>query len=693
MGVDVEPGCRGGSDRCYSVALVEDGRLIAKYESIPLYRLIRLAWEYKPDLIAVDNITELASSEHELAKLASMLPVETGIIQVTRLPDGSFVDIRKLAKLAGLEPGQSKPTPLRTAYLAAMLAYLGYGSQVKFVEEKTKIVISKSRRLKHGGMSNPRFQRRVRAAILRAMKDVKKLLDKHRIDYDLMIRKSGGGLDSAIFVVYASRDALKGLVKPYEDNDVRIEIKPVYTGKILFETVENDDATVKPYLIVGVDPGISTAVALIDIHGRFINAVSRRGFDRSEVIEFIRQHGVPVLVATDVRPAPDFVKKLASTLGVPVYEPPASLTVEEKRSIFESYTQKYPRLRRIADSHIRDALAAAIKAYMSYEPKFRQIDSYTSKIGLEINIDAVKADVIRGATIAEAVERAINQLLTGVTPHTYLVRRVRREAGGQQARQEQKEEPAREQDRLRMEIEKLRAENRVLRDRLEELVETIRRLESEYRLFKMEHNQLLEKDREVARLANEVALLRSELEKERQRVERLKKTLQNYSEALMLVAKGLAVPILAVEELDSRSFERIKSTARMYGKLAVKVNTFNPVQWRLRGGELRDAILAILLPESQMKYRDVIEDSGIPALQAEKYVLFEDGEMGVADSRMIIDAYERLEQIRREEMEREAGREVSKETLLKIISEYRSARAKLLLSLEDGDLTLDEEPS
>jgi len=38
-------------------------------------------------------------------------------------------------------------------------------------------------------------------------------------------------------------------------------------------------------------------------------------------------------------------------------------------------------------------------------------------------------------------------------------------------------------------------------------------------------------------------------------------------------------------------------------------------------------------------------------------------------------------------------RRVSKDTLLKIINEYRNARAKLLLSLEDGDSTLNEEPS
>jgi predicted RNase H-like nuclease (RuvC/YqgF family) len=692
MGVDIEPGCRDGGSRCYSVALVEDGKLIAKYENIPLYRLIRLAWEYRPEVIAVDNIMELASSEHELAKLASMLPLETSIIQVTRLPDGSFVDIRKLAKLAGLDIGPSKPTPLRTAYLAAMLASMGYGSQIKFVEEKTKIIISKSRRLKHGGMSNPRFQRRVRAAILRAMKDIKKLLDKHRIDYDLMIRKSGGGLDSAVFVVYTSREALKGLIKPYEDNDVRIEIRPVYTGRIMFETLENNNGTIKPYLIVGVDPGISTAVALIDIHGRFVNAISRRGFDRSDVLEFIRQHGVPVLIATDVRPAPEFVKKLAATLGVPVYEPPTSLTVEEKRSIFENYSQKYPMLRRIADSHIRDAIAAAVKAYMSYESKFRQIDSYATRIGLEINVDTIKAEVIKGATIAEAVEKAINQLLTGITPNTFVIRRVRREGSTPQPRQDLDRAEGKDQDKFREEVEKLRAENKILKAKLEELAETIRRLENEYRLFKIEHNQVLERDREIAKLTNEISLLRGELEKARSQIEELRKAVRSYSEALMLVAKGLAVPIIVIEELDGDSLEKIKKVAASYGKIAIKVNMVNPVQWKLRGNELKDVIVAVLLPETQMKYREVIEDSSIPVLPAEKYILFEYEGIGIADSKIFVDAYERLEEVKRTRI-KEEERSLSKDALIKIISEYRNSRAKILLSSEDSDFTFDEESS
>ncbi|HID41000.1 MAG TPA: DUF460 domain-containing protein, partial [Pyrodictium sp.] len=434
----------------------------------PLYRLIRLIWEYRPDILAIDNIYELASSEKELVKITSMLPPDLNIVQPTRLPDGSLVDLRRLAKLAGLDTGSGKLSPARTAYLTALLASMGYGSRIRFIEEKTRIVIAKSRRLKHGGMSSPRYQRRVRSAVLRAVKDVKRILDRHRLDYDLMFRKSGGGLDSAVFIVYVPRSRLNGIIKPHEDSDVRIEIQPVYSSRIVFETDASDHLNqTKPYIIVGIDPGISTGVAAVDLNGQPVFAFSRRGIDRSEVIELISRHGIPVLIATDVRPAPVFVRKLAAAMGVPVYEPPASLSVEEKRSIVEEYTRRHPELRRVTDAHVRDALAAAVKALHMHESKMRQIESYTARLGLDIDVDAVKADVIKGATIAEAVERAIHAALNDVGLRSYLVKSVRRQV--ESASEPQQTENEDQVSRLRMKIERLRAENIALRRRLREV--------------------------------------------------------------------------------------------------------------------------------------------------------------------------------------------------------------------------------
>ena len=685
MGVDVEPGCNSGA-RCYSVAVIDGGKLVAKYESIPLYRLIRLIWEYRPDILAIDNIYELASSEKELVKITSMLPPDLNIVQPTRLPDGSLVDLRRLAKLAGLDTGSGKLSPARTAYLAALLASMGYGSRIRFVEEKTRIVIAKSRRLKHGGMSSPRYQRRVRSAVLRAVKDVKRILDRHRLDYDLMFRKSGGGLDSAVFIVYVPRSRLNGIIKPHEDSDVRIEIQPVYSSRIVFETdASNHLNQRKPYIIVGIDPGISTGVAAVDLNGRLVFAFSRRGIDRSEVIELISRHGIPVLIATDVRPAPVFVRKLAAAMGVPVYEPPASLSVEEKRSIVEEYTRRYPELRRVADAHVRDALAAAVKALHMHESKMRQIESYTARLGLDIDVDAVKADVIKGATIAEAVERAIHAALNDVGLRSYLVKSVRRQV--ESASEPQQAENEDQVSRLRMKIERLRAENIALRRRLREVDEQLKRLEAEYRLLQIEYRESLEKDREINKLTNEVKLLRSEIEKLRNEAKTLYAELSELQDALFLVASGRALPAPRLRELDNESTNMLAKLVENHGRIIAVMDTVNPVQWNRHGAIVSKLLLAVLVPRELLDRRGVIEAYSVPVLPLEDYEIKTLNGLVLLDERVIVDAYYRLSEI--EAARRRAGkRRLGLEDVRKMFEEYRAKRMKLLL--EDTDLAFNE---
>ncbi|KSW11811.1 hypothetical protein CF15_03140 [Pyrodictium occultum] len=686
VGVDIEPGCSSGP-RCYSVAIVEDGKLVAKYESVPIHRLIRLVWEHKPDILAVDNIQELAPSRRELVKITSMLPSELVIVQPTRMPDGTLVSVRKLAKLAGLEAGGSgKLSPSRTAYLVALLASMGYGSKIRFVEEKTRIVVAKSRRLKHGGMSSPRYQRRVRSAILRAVKDIKRMLDRHRLDYDLVFRKSGGGLDSAVFIVYAPRSRLNGIVKPHEDSDVRIEIQPVYSSRVVFEDSGHGGLQqARPYIIVGIDPGISTGIAAVDLNGRLVVALSRRGIDRSEVIEIIMRHGIPVMVATDVKPAPEFVKKLAAAIGVPVYEPPTSLSVEEKRSILEEYARRFPELRRIADAHVRDALAAAIKALHVHESKMRQAESYAAKLGLDVDIDAIKADVIRGATIAEAVERAINAALNGLGVRDYLVKRVRRR-GGEKAETREEQKPADSITKLRAELETLRAENIALRAKLRELSEQLQRLEAEYRLLQIESRDALERDREINKLSHEVRLLRAELEKAREEAKTLRHELRELEEALFLAAAGEAIPAVQLGELDAEAVDRLSSLAANYGKLVAVVNAINPVQWKRHGPKVAGLLLAVLVPRDSLDRREAVEAHGVPVLPLEEYEAKRLGELVLLDERVIIDAFYRLKQM--EERKRSERRGLGLMELKKMLEEYRARRMKTLL--EDANIALNE---
>jgi len=675
----VEPGC-GSSGRCFAVAVVEDGRLVVKYEQVPLHRLVRLLWELRPRVLSLDNVYELARSGRELAKLVTMLPPELEIVQPTRLPDGSLVEVKKLARLAGLDPGRGKLSPSRTAYLVALLAAMGYGTRLRFVEEKTRIIVAKNRRLKHGGMSSPRYQRRVRAAILRAAKDIKRMLDRHGFDYDLLFRKSGGGLESAVFIVYAPRARLQGLLKRHSDSDVRIEIQPVYSSRLSFEAYSGArlPGSRKPYLIVGVDPGISTGIAALDLEGRPVLALSRRGIDREEVVELIRRHGVPVLVATDVNPAPEFARKLAGMLRVPLYTPPSSLSVEEKREIFEAYASSYPGLRRVSDSHVRDALAAAVKAYRAYQSKLRQVESYLNRIGPDLDHEEIKAAVIRGKSLAEAVEKAIREVLVSALEEEESQAKDARAPRVGEERRPATSHGGREKELLLAEINALRARVRELQDEVE-------RLSLENRLLRIEFREELERDRELAALRERLALLRGELEKVREENKKLQEAMTVLQEAIFKVSHGLLIPAPVVHDLSASVAEALWSNGGSLGKPLLVVENVNPVTWSAAAATLRGRLLAVLVPRTQLGDARSLEDSlDAPVLPLEDYMVDVVAGVALLDPAALVDAYARrreMEERRRLEEERQR-RLLTRERLRSMLEEYRARRARLLGNTE-----------
>ena len=118
------------------------------------------------------------------------------------------------------------------------------------------------------------------------------------------------------------------------------------------------------YLIVGIDPGLNVGYAALDLNGRLVGAGVTKQKNADKVVGLISQIGVPLLVACDVAKPPSFVKSVAAKFSVKVFSPPKNITQESKRLM----------ARDMMNHHIRDAYAAAIKAYHKYENRFRRID-------------------------------------------------------------------------------------------------------------------------------------------------------------------------------------------------------------------------------------------------------------------------------------------------------------------------------
>ena len=600
-----------------------------------------------------------------------MFPDTVEIVQVTRSPDGTLYDLRALASMLGINVGP-KLSPQKTAYIVALLAEKGYGSRVRFLEEKTKIVIRKGRCGSEGGMSQQRYQRRLRAAVLRATKRVKELLDRHRFDYDLVFRKSGGGLDSAVFIVYAPRDALNGIIKPHHGNDIIVEIKPVYSSHIVFEKPQRHHE--KPrYLIVGIDPGMYTAVAGIDLEGRLVFVESRRGMDRLSIIELIYRHGIPVLIASDVRPAPDLVRKLASSLHVPLFEAPKDMRVEEKQELVERFLARQG-LKIQLDSHQRDALAAAIRAYHSLESKLRQAESHVLKLGLDIDLEAVKAAIVRGASLAEAIEEEIERKIAEAETKPVLQKRLTR-------KRDTNEEASRKvEERLRAKLEELEAENRSLQLRIKMLEEEVERLQGELRLVKAELDPQLEAERRIEELKRTLDLVRRELEnlrREKTEFEDLFRKAVNYILEIGLgrAAIGFALPLL--------SPEKVKELVRNYGEYLrgalVAVEEVNPVYLDQVKVLLEKGIAGVLLPRNRFEYKSAFEDKLVPVLPLEDYLLEKLGPLAILRLEAYTEvALKRLLLEEEKKRKEETKRFLSKDELLRMFEEYRMQRAREL---------------
>ncbi|MEM1626186.1 MAG: DUF460 domain-containing protein [Sulfolobaceae archaeon] len=408
IGVDLETGSSPSSIKQakYSVVILNDKNEIEyKSEEVTLARLIRLIWEFRPTILALDNIYELGSDERVLRRIISLLPSDLSIIQVTYV-NGEFKDIKELAKNF-FNDIQGKLSPSKTAYLCAFLALRGIGTKIKAVETKTKIIVSRGRSLGPGGMSQNRYKRHLRGLVLRVTKRIKEQLDSHGFDYDLIVKRSKSGIERAVFIVYSPRESLYGIIKKMKGHDVVVDIKPVLKTKIKFES---DIKSRKKPLIVGIDPGIEVGISALDLYGNIVLMTSKRGIDRDDIVNIISNYGYPVIIATDVQEVPDAVKKIASITGSRIYYQSKPLTVDEKQRIVFDFIKDSGL--KVENTHIRDSLVAAITAYRELEEKFRQAQSIISRLELDVDEEEILECIAKENSVSSCIEKEIEKSIS-----------------------------------------------------------------------------------------------------------------------------------------------------------------------------------------------------------------------------------------------------------------------------------------
>jgi len=274
------------------------------------------------------------------------------------------------------------------------------------------------------------------------------------------------------------------------------------------------------YTIVGIDPGTTLGLAMLDLEGKPIEVFSSKNYSISDAIRRIISYGTPLIVASDVTPTPSMVKKISKVFSSHIHELSESLSTEEKIALTKGEGYEYRNV------HERDALAACLYAFKRYKKKFAQVRKKTPP---DVDVEEVKALVIKGVSISAAINSLVHSDSEDVGEH---------DVCGERGDEDENRINSTNSEILRLrgvikarerEIEAMREYNAALRSELEAKEHEIQDLRIRIETIRsMSHRELEEteeikrRDKEIKRLKNEIRAKEAENEDLRRIIEELK---------------------------------------------------------------------------------------------------------------------------------------------------------------------------
>ncbi len=479
-----------------------DGDSTATYPMISRHKLIRMIRERQPDMVAMDNVHELASEKAELVQMLRRLPASTRLVQVTggNKPEA----LTRLARWNGIS--FNRLNPLEEAEVCARLAARGVGAVLSAFEDRTWIKVSRRRSPGRGGWSQNRYSRKIHGAVKGLAREVEKQLRESGLDFTSRAVEGLGGFTRAEFVVDSPRENIH--INPGYYCDAQVRIAGIERPKLQFKPLLQR----RGYIIVGLDPGTTTGIAALNLHGDLVDLVSAKEMSSSDVIEWIAARGRPLIVATDVFPTPGAVEKVKRSFNAVLYSPGMDVPAEEKISLAKVFGYK--------NDHERDALAASSSAFKKYKNKFMQVDK---KVPTEIDPDEVKALVVKGYSI----ENAISELAEKPVPLEKEEPRAEVaevEAPGVEALRVQSQQLSEQIRTLRSYVDDLKAE---LIEKDDALAGTRAKMER----LKDKSSREVKRDHEIKIRDKEIERLRGILRSERKYIKKLKHDLGHKKKA------------------------------------------------------------------------------------------------------------------------------------------------------------------
>lgn len=548
IGFDILPSYSASSKKApkFACVITRNEVVLNEYPEISRSALLKLVREVVPKWLCTDNIFEIVPDTKSLFHLVDRIPTETKIVQVTGVPPHQ-TPLKILTKRHGLI-SRGKPSPLESARIAAQLASRGVGHSLECFGEQTEIKVTRGRKPGRGGQSANRYRRRVHSQIQQMTRFIESQLKAAEIEYDLDIRASDFGYASARLITYAPLPAVHSLVETKRGGDFKVIISPV-RKRIEFLSLEPRPALLdlKPkYFILGIDPGTTAAYCLLSFDGKIRALRSKKGLTRADLIREVYEDGIPAMVASDVPQAPHFVEKIASTVNAAIFTPKKPIAVADKQELAREYGTNT----KIRNAHERDALTAAVFAFKSLLPKFQQIDKMIRDEQLSVDRNYLKALVIKGSSINEALAKIESEELEPV------------ESVPEQPTVE--DEPLTQErfDVLKSKTEHLESENRLLAEKIDDLkrfVEYLKFRESELEesleIVNRENHWKIKRDREVEKIKSTLRKTQRETTALKKQVDTLSKRLERLKGVKRLEMRGDMLAVKVIPHFTRESIE------------------------------------------------------------------------------------------------------------------------------------------
>ncbi|MEF8937513.1 MAG: DUF460 domain-containing protein, partial [Halovenus sp.] len=402
FGVDIQSGDVRGDAPSY--ALVKfDGEELER-DVVTYRKLRRLIDDEQPAIIATDNMYELAENKDALIHFLGSLPAGTRLVQVTGGHEPE--PLSRVASRHGVPYGKD---PMKEAEAAARLAAANVGQVVSAFTDTTELKVARGRSTGSGGWSEDRYTRRIHGSVKRRAREVESELDDAGLSYERDATEKYGGFSNAIFTIEGRPEDIP--VSTERSGDVRIEIERQRRDGVEFEPL----AKRRDHVIVGIDPGTTTAVAIVGVEGTVFDVLSTRTADTAEIIEWIIERGRPLIVAADVTPMPETVEKIRRSFDAADWVPDRDLPVDVKqhRTREEAYD----------NDHERDAMAAALGAFDAHRDQFERIATKVPPrqdlgpvlarvIGEEESVETVLADLSEDDSTEDEEHEHVERELT-----------------------------------------------------------------------------------------------------------------------------------------------------------------------------------------------------------------------------------------------------------------------------------------